>query len=79
MAARDQRKETLLAEYHAGMAQADQHWNEYLKTNSQKAFGEYLAINRSLSAVYTELVAYGMTLDEIKQQSDGGAFDANLD
>lgn len=64
--AKQVRKAALLDEYRAGSARADQHWAEYQETGSDRAFNNYLAVNRSLSAIYTELVDHGMTLSTVQ-------------
>ena len=75
-------RETLLAEYRAGIKASEGHWAEYMKTGSNKAFGDYVALNRAQSAVYADLVQMGMTLDEIQdaciEREGDCALDSNL-
>jgi len=59
-------REALLTEYRAGAELADECWEEYMKTESSQSFGNYLAANRVLSAVYMDLVGMGMSLEDIR-------------
>lgn len=61
-------KNALLAEYRAKSKQADANWNEYLATESPKAFANHLAMNRELSALAVELIRMGMTVDEMNSK-----------
>lgn len=63
---RSDETEALLAEYRAGCKEAQTIWDEYLETESPKAFARLLAISRKLSAMFVELASTGMTLEEIK-------------
>lgn len=61
-------KEELLDEYCAKSHQADEYWRKYDATGSSNAFGNYCAVNRTLSAIYAELVRdHGMTLESVRE------------
>lgn len=62
----DANRDALLQEYRAGAKVADDYWKVYLETKSGNAFGNYVAVNQRLSAIFAELAGMGMSLEEIR-------------